>query len=232
MAETQQNQLVQDRFSSTKTLNSLLTPLITHLQNSLSSHQPPLSSPHGRPSQSRRPQPLSSSCPTGPHFHLSLTYVKLVARIPTNFSLNISAVHASYALFNSLTVMVGSGFLAPYLIKAHLAARPSSKKVWVFGGSCEVGDIASCATNSDAVLVKGEDLKIDANLDFVGSFKESLEECNDEAIRRGRVFVVSKTALVESAELVGASKRCVLCREDVCGTLVDLVKGEKGGRKV
>ncbi|KAK6936774.1 Ornithine cyclodeaminase/mu-crystallin [Dillenia turbinata] len=289
-------------FLNKDTLNSLLTfeSLISHLQNSLACPSTlSLSSPLRQTfpitptSTSLLLMPSWSSSPSLPYIG-----VKLVTHNPTNSSLNISAVHASYVLFNSLTgqtlafmdgteltlwrtscvsalaskflsransevlVMVGSGSLAPYLIKAHLTARPSLKKVIIWNRTVEkakdlaeklrserelagvyfessgnleevvkFGDIVSCATNSEAVLVKGEDLKIGAHLDLVGSFKESMKECDDEAIKIGRVFVDCENALAESGELVGAFERGVISTEDICGTLVDLLKREKVGRR-
>ncbi|KAJ6402312.1 hypothetical protein OIU84_014409 [Salix udensis] len=159
-------------------------------------------------------------------------------------------------------VMVGAGALAPHLIKAHLAARPSLQRVIIWNrtikkaadlaekltkdcignagvrfesnGNLEeiigLGDIVSCATNADAPLIKGEKLKQGAHLDMVGSFKETMRECDDEAIRRGRVFVDNEAALVEAGELVGAFERGVTKKEDV-GFLVELIKGEQVGRK-
>ncbi|CAK7338729.1 unnamed protein product [Dovyalis caffra] len=163
---------------------------------------------------------------------------------------------------SKVLVMIGAGALAPHLIKAHLAARPSLQKViiwnrtikkaadlveklkkeWVGNdGVCfesnenleeiiGLGDIVSCATNADAPLVKGEKLKQGAHLDLVGSFKETMKECDDEAIKRGRVFADNEAALVEAGELVGALERGVIKKEDVV-FLVELIKGKKVGRK-
>ncbi|KAJ6707279.1 KETIMINE REDUCTASE MU-CRYSTALLIN [Salix viminalis] len=163
---------------------------------------------------------------------------------------------------SKVLVMVGAGALAPHLIKAHLAARPSLQRVIIWNrtikkaadlaeklnkdcignagvrfesnGNLEeiigLGDIVSCATNADAPLIKGEKLKQGAHLDMVGSFKETMRECDDEAIRRGRVFVDNEAALVEAGELVGAFERGVTKKEDV-GFLVELIKGEQVGRK-
>ncbi|EXC05955.1 hypothetical protein L484_014224 [Morus notabilis] len=94
-----------------------------------------------------------------------------------------------------------------------------------------MGDIVSCATNSEAPLVKGQKLKPGAHLDLVGSFKHSMRECDDEAIRRGRVFVDNEAALVEAGELVGAFERGVITKEDIGGNLVELIMGEKVGRR-
>lgn len=152
-------------------------------------------------------------------------------------------------------VMIGSGALAPHLIRSHVAIRPSLKRVIIWNRTAEkaarlvtemkeeegfegleieecgsldeavrVGDIVSCATNSEVGLVKGAVLKEGAHLDLVGSFKETMSECDDEAVRRGRVFVDNVAALDEAGELVG-----VVGRESV-GTLVELIEGEKKGR--
>ncbi|KAK3008259.1 hypothetical protein RJ639_014945 [Escallonia herrerae] len=93
------------------------------------------------------------------------------------------------------------------------------------------GDIVSCATSSEVALVMGRELKAGAHLDLVGSYKESMRECDDEAIRRGRVFVDNEAALVEAGELVGAFKRGVVMREEIGGNLVELVRGDKVGRR-
>ncbi|XP_077248147.1 NAD(P)-binding Rossmann-fold superfamily protein isoform X3 [Tasmannia lanceolata] len=158
-------------------------------------------------------------------------------------------------------VMIGAGSLAKYLISAHLFVRPSLKKVIVWNRTAEkarelvksmmnegiegvcfecgecleeiigLGDVISCATSSESPLVKGRELKMGAHLDLVGSFTPSMKECDDEAIGRGRVFVDCEAALVEAGELVGAFDRGVISRGDVVGGLVDLIKGDKCGRR-
>lgn len=94
-----------------------------------------------------------------------------------------------------------------------------------------MADIVSCATNSETPLVLGRWLKAGAHLDLVGSYKPSMRECDDEAVKRGRVFVDNAAALVEAGELVGAFERGVMKKEEVEGDLVELIKGDKIGRK-
>ncbi|KAL8134631.1 protein SAR DEFICIENT 4 [Apium graveolens] len=159
-----------------------------------------------------------------------------------------------------ILVMVGAGAMAPHLIRAHLSARPSLNKVIIWnrrnekavalvemmegefqGVSFEsngcldevvrLGDVVSCATNSEVALVMGKELKSGAHLDLVGSFKHSMKECDDEAIRRGRVFIDNEAALIESGELLGAIERGVICRDHIVGNLVELIRGDKVGRK-
>lgn len=162
---------------------------------------------------------------------------------------------------SKVLVMIGAGALAPHLIKAHLAAKPSLEKVIIWNrtmkkasdlaeklrvectendGVCfesndnleiiGLGDIVSCATNSDRPLVKGEKLKPGTHLDLVGSFKETMRECDDEAIKRGRVYVDNEAALVEAGEIVGALERGVIEKKDV-GYLGELIKRDEAGRR-
>ncbi|XP_059629161.1 protein SAR DEFICIENT 4 [Cornus florida] len=287
-------------FIDTPTLRSLLSykTLIHHLQTSLPSASSTIQSPIR---QSHQTSP-SSSLLLMPSWSLSssLPYigVKLVTHHPHNSTLNLPAVHATYALFNSLTgqplasmdgteltlhrtscvsalasmylarpesqtlLMIGAGSLAPHLIRAHLTAIPTIKKVIIWNrtldkarklaqtmssddqlkGLCfesngcleEVvgaADIVSCATNSETPLVNGADLKAGTHLDLVGSFQHSMRECDDEAIRRGRVFVDNAAAMEEAGELVGAFERGVISREEIGGCLVELIRGEKVGRR-
>lgn len=58
-----------------------------------------------------------------------------------------------------------------------------------------------------------------------------MRECDDEALRRGRVFIDFEAAMGEAGELVGAVQRGVLRREDVVGTLSELAAGTVQGRR-
>lgn len=163
---------------------------------------------------------------------------------------------------SEVLLMVGAGALAPHLIRAHISARPSIKKVIIWNRNTAkakalvdkflttpelshisfttsghldddvaLADIISTATNSESPLVSGSKLKPGAHLDLVGSFKESMRECDDVAIRKGRVYVDNDMAVVEAGELVGAFERGVMKVADVAGMLAEVVKREKIGRR-
>ncbi|KAI7737386.1 hypothetical protein M8C21_032058, partial [Ambrosia artemisiifolia] len=89
--------------------------------------------------------------------------------------------------------------------------EPNYKKIGNSGGGNEIGkwnvewrvcglkcddmesavataNILSCATNSTAPLALGKWLKAGAHLDLVGSYKPSMRECDDEAVKRGMLF--------------------------------------------
>ncbi|KAJ4839683.1 hypothetical protein Tsubulata_041511 [Turnera subulata] len=212
-------------FITTESLHSILSHhiLIQHFHTSLPTVSSSLHTPIRQIHEISRSSSLllMPSWSTSPS--LPFTGVKLVTYFPQNSSINLPGIHASYVLFSSTTgqtlastdgtvltlyrtscvsglasnilaredsqvlVMVGAGALAPHLIKAHLAARPSLRK-------------------------------------------ETMRECDDEAIKRGRVFVDNEAALVEAEELVGAIERGVIDKKDV-GFLVDLIKGDNIGRR-
>ncbi|KAJ6804599.1 putative delta(1)-pyrroline-2-carboxylate reductase [Iris pallida] len=161
---------------------------------------------------------------------------------------------------SSTLVLLGAGALAPHLVSAHRVARPGLTRFLLWNRTPEkashlasqlqlqhpgvlfqvaddvdeavaAGDIVCCATGSRTPLVKGERLKRGAHLNMVGSFTPEMRECDDEAVRRGRVFVDSEDAFREAGELVGALERGVISREDVAGTLADLAAGRVVGRR-
>lgn len=147
-------------------------------------------------------------------------------------------------------IVVGAGALAPHLIRSHLFVRPSIRRVIIWNRTAEkarelaesfadwaegvlfehnhslddvvgLGDVVVCATSSDKAIVKGSLLKRRSHLNLLGSFTPSMRECDDEAMRRGMVFVDCEAAMEEAGELVTTK------RSDVKGTLVDLVRAGK-----
>ncbi|KAG8092375.1 hypothetical protein GUJ93_ZPchr0012g20252 [Zizania palustris] len=160
----------------------------------------------------------------------------------------------------STLALAGAGALAPYLAEAHLSVFPSISRILIWNRTKAkstalaaklreahpalaveevdnmdeavlAADIVSCATGSQEPIVRGELLRPGAHLDLVGSFTPAMKECDDEALRRGRVFIDFEAALQEAGELVGALQRGVLQREDVIGTLTELAAGRVVGRR-
>lgn len=147
-------------------------------------------------------------------------------------------------------LMVGAGDLAPYLVAAHRAVRPSIARVLVWNrtpdkaealagalrrdglGAAPAGDLeaavreadlVSCATASTSPLVMGEWLKPGAHLDLVGGFTPEMRECDDEAVRRCRLFVDSRMFAVDQpGDLGDPIRRGVIGREKVEADLFDL----------
>jgi len=158
---------------------------------------------------------------------------------------------------SSRLLMVGTGTMAPHLVRAHACARPI-RQVAVWGRSPEkakslatalgdpdleathvvdleaaVGeaDIISCATLATEPLILGGWLRPGQHLDLVGAFTPHMAEADDAAVARARVYVDTREgALVESGELVGAIERGVIGAKDIQGDLFDLTRGAAEGR--
>jgi ornithine cyclodeaminase/alanine dehydrogenase-like protein (mu-crystallin family) len=145
-------------------------------------------------------------------------------------------------------LMVGAGGLAPYLIAAHCALRPSICEIMVWarridravalatavGGRAVASlesavrraDIISCATASTAPLVMGAWLKPGAHLDLVGAFSGDMRECDDAAVMRSRLFVDSRVfAIDQPGDLGDPIRRGIIPRDQVEADLFDLARG-------
>ena len=172
-----------------------------------------------------------------------------------------SALAASYLAREdaSKLMLVGSGALAPYLIRAHASVRPIREVlVWNRGrenaerlarsmdgldglsvratsdleGGVRGADVISCATLSKEPLVMGDWLSPGAHLDLVGAFTPMMRETDDEVMRKARIFVDTRAgALKEGGDITQPLADGVITEADITADLFDLCRGEKAGRR-
>ena len=155
-------------------------------------------------------------------------------------------------------LMIGTGTLAPHLIRAHAAVRPivnvlvwgrTEEKAAKLAKRLDRGDfrvahttdleaavrgahIISCATLSADPLVKGEWLQPGQHLDLVGGYRPEMRETDDTAIRRARVFVDTRAgACKEAGDIVQPVESGVLDPNDIAADLFELTRGERAGRR-
>ncbi len=154
-------------------------------------------------------------------------------------------------------LMVGTGKLAPELIRAHASIRPL-EQVTLWGRSfekaqalarCFEGEafqvtatndleqataqahIISCATLSESPLVKGAWLQPGQHLDLVGGFRPHMRETDDEALKRCRIFVDTRAgASKEAGDIADPLKRGIITTADLNADLFDLCRGTFQGR--
>ncbi|KAJ6926235.1 hypothetical protein NC651_010613 [Populus alba x Populus x berolinensis] len=137
---------------------------------------------------------------------------------------------------SKVLVMVGAGALAPHLIKAHLAARPSLQKVIIWNRTAKkASDLAEklkkeCIANDGVCFESNGNLEEIIGLGDIVSCATNADAplVKGEKLKQGAHLDMA--ALVEAGELVGAFERGVTKKEDV-GFLVELIKGEQVGRK-
>jgi alanine dehydrogenase len=154
-------------------------------------------------------------------------------------------------------LLVGTGRLAPYMARAHCAARPVERlHVWGRDGvgaqtlaqelrdedlpavavedleaAAREADIICCATTATAPVVHGSWLAPGTHLDLVGGFTRAMREVDDVAVSRARIAVDSHAgALAEAGDLTGPIERGVITPAQITADLGQLVRGDRTGR--
>jgi ornithine cyclodeaminase len=155
-------------------------------------------------------------------------------------------------------LVIGAGALAPFLARAHAAVRPIRDiTIWnrtrdkaervasqlsAEGFETKVTDdidvalaetdIVTAATISTVPLVHGAVLRPGTHVDLVGAFSPAMRESDDEAVRRSRVYVDTRSgALKEAGDIVQAIASGALAEEAIAGDLFQLTRGEATGRQ-
>jgi ornithine cyclodeaminase len=155
-------------------------------------------------------------------------------------------------------LMVGTGAMAPEMVRAHCAVRPiQTIDVWgrtpdkarklasqlrdeglnaqpidSLEAGVETADVISCATMSTEPLIHGQWLKPGQHVDLMGAFKPSMRETDDNAVQVAEVFCDTFAgALKEGGDLVQPIESGALAREDVLADLFDLAQGKHPGRQ-
>ena len=172
----------------------------------------------------------------------------------------VSALAARYGARAdaSTLLMVGTGHLAPWMVRAHCATRPGITRVLLWGRDAERTDalalalsdeglpvdavrdlpsavpqahIVCCATTASEPVVRGEWLAPGTHLDLVGGFTRGMREVDDAAVARSRICVDTYDGvLAEAGDIVVPMERGVITREQVVADLAQLVRGERHGR--
>ena len=167
-----------------------------------------------------------------------------------------SALAADYLANHDVKtlLMVGTGNLAPHLVKAHMQVRDYSR-VLIWGRrqkkaeqlisflefdnikidvvtdlkkAVSVADVISCATLSNEPLILGKWLKPGQHLDLVGAFTPEMREVDNQAVVLAKIVVDTYDgALSESGELITALKEGAIVEKDILAELAEIIKEEK-----
>ncbi len=157
-------------------------------------------------------------------------------------------------------LMIGAGQMAPHLVSAHYAVRPSLKQVQVWNRtadkatalctrltdkfpqlrfspvseietSAKMADLICSATGSEAPIIQGAWLKPGVHVDLVGAFTPTMREADDECLRRGSLFVDAReTTIHHIGELMIPLANRVISEQDVLADLSDLCRQRHAGR--
>jgi ornithine cyclodeaminase/alanine dehydrogenase-like protein (mu-crystallin family) len=91
-------------------------------------------------------------------------------------------------------------------------------------------DVVSCVTMSDKALVQGSLLRPGAHVDLVGAYMPTLREADDEALRRGTIFVDSRQNMMGGGDLSQAVASGAITWDSVKADLFELVQAGQQGR--
>lgn len=157
-------------------------------------------------------------------------------------------------------LLLGSGRLAPFLIRAHASVRPL-RRVLLWGRSpdrvaslrkeasgclpgitfeavadlrqaCGEADIVVAATGSPDILVGGGWIRPGTHTDFLGNHHADKRECDTEMVIRSRVFVDNRAnCFREAGELLLPVAEGAFSLDQVEGELADLCRGTAEGRR-
>lgn len=155
-------------------------------------------------------------------------------------------------------LVVGAGRVAGLVPEAMGAVRPGLKQIGVWNhrtagadalaarwraagidarsvtdleAAVRSADIVSCATLSTAPLVRGAWLRAGTHVDLVGSFTPQMRESDGDCLARCRVFVDTGEASAKSGDLLQAVAEGAVALDAVQGTLAELCRGERPGRR-
>jgi 1-pyrroline-2-carboxylate reductase [NAD(P)H] len=157
---------------------------------------------------------------------------------------------------NSETLLVlGTGNLASYIIRANASVRPL-KKVMVWGRSrekaeavcaaakaqlphiefsaiedresaCAEADIVVAATGSHEPVVLGDWIKPGTHTDFIGNHHATKRECDTALVTKSKVYVDSHVnAMKEAGEILVPISEGVFRKEDIVAELAEMCRGE------
>lgn len=148
--------------------------------------------------------------------------------------------------------------MAPHLIKAHLAVRPSLARIMIWNRTksraeqlaaalhlphmavdvvtdlpkaVATSDIISVATRSPYGVIAGADVAPGTHLDLVGAYTPDMREVDDAAIRRSTIFVDLVETAMLTGELLQPIAAGVMTESDIAADLYELAQGTKPGRQ-
>jgi ornithine cyclodeaminase len=156
-------------------------------------------------------------------------------------------------------LVVGAGEMAGWLVHAHRTVRPSLRRVLVWNrtaaraealvarlkqegidaavasnldvATCEADLITTC-TRSREPLIKGANLRPSTHLDLVGGYTPQTREADDEAARRGRIFVDRRESAFHGVgDILQPIASGAILEADILGDLYDLTSGTIAGRR-
>ena len=157
-------------------------------------------------------------------------------------------------------LLLGTGNLAPFLIKAHASVR-HLKKILIWGRTktnaeavvanvqkglpeieflvaddiqtaCAEADIVVVATGSPDILIKGDWIREGTHTDFIGNHHADKRECDTALVVKSKVYLDTYVnCFNEAGEILVPIEEGVFKKDDVKGELAELCMAKVKGRE-
>lgn len=151
-------------------------------------------------------------------------------------------------------LLLGTGNLAPYIIRAHLSVRPI-ERVMVWGrtpanaqrivqqmsaecesiafsvaddlqAACRDADIVVSATGAHEPLVMGDWIKPGTHTDFIGNHHATKRECDSALVVKSKVYADSRVnCFKEAGEVLVPISEGAITKDHVVGELTEMCSG-------
>jgi len=96
----------------------------------------------------------------------------------------------------------------------------------------ETADIICTATTSLRPVFHDEDIKVGTHISAVGSYRPDMQEVPRETLQRAKIFVDSRSAVLEEAgDLIQPMQARLFDESHICGELGEVVLGQIPGRQ-
>jgi len=158
-------------------------------------------------------------------------------------------------------LMIGAGQMAPHLVSAHCAVRPSLKQIHIWNrtedkavalctslaekfpqidfapvseieAGARAADLICSAIGCETPIIQGAWLKPGTHVDLIGAYTPAMREADDECLRRSSLFVDAReTTLHHIGELMIPLASGVISEQDVLADLSDLCQQRHAGRQ-
>jgi len=154
-------------------------------------------------------------------------------------------------------LMIGAGALAPHVIAAMRAVRPSIDTVWIWNRSPQKAadlaarltgerlkaeavtelddylgraDIVSSATMARSPLVSGDRLSPGCHVDLIGGWAPEMREADNRTMQLAKIFTTSREHCRECGDFVQPIEDGIIGWDNIQADLFELCEGTRPGR--
>lgn len=145
-------------------------------------------------------------------------------------SANMAAAHAHVRAFETIEIYGRASAKAASVVAGLKAEGIAASVCHDLEASVRAADVISCCTSATSPLFPGAWLKPGSHLDLVGSFKDDMRECDDDAVARATIFVDALPGALLAGDLSKPLRDGMINEGAIQADFAALVTGAHPGR--